>query len=178
MISTLITSFPGQRAVRDGGTQYPSLVRPMQLEAGRLIRGRLSNLISRFGEHEIPPVNQKFVRMLLLLVSEVHKWRGGRTVLPSAKDVCALVGVRKVTDFEESVAQTIADIDDIFRSKAPVEIRKPIFKAISDRWGFGGDAHIKKLQVIANTHNIAVNDRSRRDGIIQTAGFPCQEHDN
>lgn len=85
-------------------------------------------LVTSAGDHMTPPVNSDFVRLLSMFVTEAHAWRSRHGRFPNTAEVCKIVGLRKVSAFEERMVEVIADVDTLFRGSAPKEIKRNVFR--------------------------------------------------
>ena len=129
-------------------------------------------LIESFRDHVVEPVDSSFVKMLLALAADAHRWRAERGVLPSAADICKIVGIRRVTRAEEILAQVLMDLESFFGGKHPEELPKKTFEALRRRWGFE-DAKVYRVRDVASSADIPLGDLLRAEQeLVRRLGWP------
>jgi len=92
-------------------------------------------LIESFRDHVIEPVDSEFIKMIMGFMLAAQQWRKEHGRSPSAREICKIVGVRKVTRAEEIFAHMLLDLEGFFKSKPPEELKQPVFNAL--RGGLG-----------------------------------------
>jgi hypothetical protein len=133
------------------------------------------HLVTSFAEHVVPPVDTGFVKLLRMFVADAHGWRSTHGRFPSAQEVCKIVGVRKVTAFEDRMAEVLVDLDTLFRGTAPKEIKAKTFRALAERWGFAGDAKVRKLSAVAHKAHVDLSELiSAEMSLIRRLGWPVK----
>jgi hypothetical protein len=134
------------------------------------------HLVTSFVEHVVPPVDTGFVELLRMFVHDAHAWRAAHGRFPTAQDVCKIVGVRKVTGFEERMAEVLADLDTLFRGSPPKEIKAKAFRALAERWGFGRASKVKSLSTVARKGRVDLSELiSAEMSLIRRLGWPVKD---
>lgn len=132
-------------------------------------------LVSSFVEHTMEPVGSDFVALLFELVSEAQAWRKSYGHFPNAKEIAKMIGIRKVTAFEDRMAQVLLDMEELFDGKAPAEISGKVFHSLAKRWGFCRDRTVRKISAITRQTNVASADLIEAEAsMIRRLGWPVR----
>ncbi len=130
-------------------------------------------LIESARDHVIDPVDSSFVKMVIGFMVGAQEWRQVHGQSPSAKDICKIVGVRKVTRAEEIFAQLLADLEAFFGGKPPDELTVPVFHALKQRWGYEDGTVHRLRDVVTSDALLSALLRAEQD-LIRRLGWPVR----
>jgi len=132
-------------------------------------------LVESVTEQTSKPIGLDFVDMILCLVADAQEWRRTHGRFPSAREIAKIVGVRKVSAFEEHMAQMLLDMQELFDGKPPAEITGQVFRALAIRLGFGADLTVHKIRTIARQTNTSTEDLVAAEmSMFRRLGWPVQ----
>jgi hypothetical protein len=131
-------------------------------------------LIESAQDHVIEPVNSRFIKMVMGFMTEAHHWRTGHGDLPSAREICKMMRVRKVTRAEEIFAQMLLDLQTFFGNKPPEELSQPIFDALRRRWGYENGITYRLSGVVAPNAPLPEVLKAEHD-LIRRLGWPVKD---
>jgi hypothetical protein len=106
-------------------------------------------LVSGFAEHTQEHLDLSFLDLLLDVCAFAHEYRKTKKTFPSAAEISKEFHDGSVGVFEESIARTITDFLDFFRSKKPDEMTRSQMGALRKRWGFQ-DGALRSLADVSN----------------------------
>lgn len=93
-------------------------------------------LVSGFIEHTQEHLDLSFLQLLLDIFEFAHKYRLANKVFPSAGEISKAFHDGRVSIFEESIARTVTDFSEFFKTKKPGEMTRCQLNALRKRWGF------------------------------------------
>ncbi len=136
------------------------------------------HLVRSFVEHVTEPADADFVDLLRDFITDAHEWKRKHGEFPGPDEVRLIVGVRKTTSFEESMAQLVKDLGTFFASKPPREIGGRVFRALKERWGFGRAGKVIRLAAAADAGGVSIDTLIRAEAeLVRRLGWPVKTTD-
>lgn len=131
------------------------------------------HLVQTFLDHVTQPVDAGFVGMLRDFIADAHEWRATHGDFPKPNEVRRIVGVRKLTVFEELMAQLVKDMAAFFSSKPPHEIAGRTIRALKSRWGFDKNNRVMRLAVAAKAGGVSLESLITAEAdLVRRLGWP------
>jgi len=134
------------------------------------------HLVSSIVEHGSYRMDSDFINLLSIFVADAHEWRAQKGHFPNGQEVCKIVGVKKKTAFEDRMAEVVTDLQTLFSGKSPSELKAKVFRALSERWGFGASGTVQKLAPVARKYSMEVSELvSAEMSLVRRLGWPVKD---